>query len=171
MGDFFGNLYAGIRQPDVVMNNGPLPPTSGTGNHPAGINGTPDGRINFASTLLGDVSPYSYAEAERLSTQTAYLNIPHRVQRIIPSLDLPEAQPYEAGGRFFRLSHQVDDGDVAFVIRAMFSPYELVADKKRYNRQVLSAPSFLIDFHSFGLCVTPRCESRACSSTWTLCAT
>ena len=30
---------------------------------------------------------------------------------------------------------QVDDGDIAFVIRAMFSPYELVAEKKKYNRQ------------------------------------
>lgn len=30
---------------------------------------------------------------------------------------------------------QVDDGDVAFVIRAMFSPYELVSEKKKYNRQ------------------------------------
>ncbi len=30
---------------------------------------------------------------------------------------------------------QVDAGDIAFVIRAMFSPYELVAEKKKYNRQ------------------------------------
>ena len=30
---------------------------------------------------------------------------------------------------------QVDDGDVAFVIRAMFSPYELVSEKKKFNRQ------------------------------------
>ena len=30
---------------------------------------------------------------------------------------------------------QVDDGDVAFVIRAMFSPFELVAEKKKFNRQ------------------------------------
>ena len=30
---------------------------------------------------------------------------------------------------------QVDDGDVAFVIRAMFSPFELVNEKKKYNRQ------------------------------------
>jgi hypothetical protein len=30
---------------------------------------------------------------------------------------------------------QVDDGDIAFVIRAMFSPYELVSEKKKFNRQ------------------------------------
>lgn len=136
MSDFFGNLYGGIRQPDVVMNGGPLPPSSTLGGgYPAGFNGDPDGKINYASTLLGDVNPYAYGEADRLSTQTAYLNVPHRVQRIVPSLDLPEAQPWNAGGSFFRLSHQVDDGDIAFVIRAMFSPYELVAEKKKYNKQ------------------------------------
>lgn len=135
-GDFFNNLYSGIRNPDVVMNDGPLPPmsTSGPG-YPDGFNGKPDARINAASTLLGDLSPYAYGEPDRISTQTAFLNIPHRAQRIIPSIDLPEAQAYSAGGRFFRLSHQVDDGDVAFIIRAMFSPFELVADKKRYDRQ------------------------------------
>ncbi len=29
----------------------------------------------------------------------------------------------------------MDDGDIAFVIRAMFSPYELVSEKKKFNRQ------------------------------------
>ena len=136
MSDFFSNLYGGIRQPDVVMNGGPLPPSSTSGpGYPAGFNGDPDGRINAASTLLGNVDPYAYGDADRLSTQTAYLNVPHRTQRIIPSLQLPEAQPWSAGGSFFKLSHQVDDGDIAFIIRAMFSPYELVADKKKYNRQ------------------------------------
>ena len=138
MSDFFSNLYGGIRQPDVVINGsgGPLPPSSTMGGgYPEGFGGVPDGKINLASTLLGDVNPYAYGEADRLSTQTAYLNVPHRTQRIIPSLDLPEAQPWNSGGSFFRLSHQVDDGDIAFVIRAMFSPYELVAEKKKYNKQ------------------------------------
>ena len=34
-----------------------------------------------------------------------------------------------------RVHAQVDDGDVGFVIRAMFSPYELVSEKKKFNRQ------------------------------------
>ena len=136
MSDFFSNLYGGIRQPDVVMNGGPLPPNSTAGSkYPEGFNGTPDARIDYASSLLGDVDPYAYGEANRLSTQTAFLNVPHRTQRIIPSLNLPEAQLWNSGGSFFTLSHQVDDGDIAFVIRAMFSPYELVTDKKKYNRQ------------------------------------
>jgi hypothetical protein len=95
----------------------------------------PDGKINYANTLLGDLDPYAYGEPARLSTQAAYLNIPHVAQRVVPTLSLPESQPYRMGGNFLQLSHQVDDGDIAFVIRAMFSPYELVAEKKKYNRQ------------------------------------
>lgn len=29
----------------------------------------------------------------------------------------------------------MDDGDVAFVIRAIFSPYEIISEKKKYSRQ------------------------------------
>jgi hypothetical protein len=135
MSDFFGKIYSGIKQPDVVMNDGPLPPMSISGGYPTGFNGLPDGQINAATSLLGDLDPYAYGEPARLSTQAAYLNIPHVAQRIIPTLRLPESQPFRMGGSYLSLSHQVDDGDVAFVIRAMFSPYDMVADKGKYNRQ------------------------------------
>ena len=107
MSDFFSGIYAGIKRPDVVMNDGPLPPQSISGGYPEGFNGIPDGQINYATTLLGDLDPYAYGEAARLSTQAAYLNIPHVAQRIVPSLEIPEAQPQRMGGNFFRLSHQV----------------------------------------------------------------
>lgn len=107
MSDFFGGIYSGVKQPDVVMNDGPLPPQSISGGYPAGFNANPDGQINYASTLLGDLDPYAYGEAARLSSQAAYMNIPHVCQRIIPSIDIPESQPSKMGGSFFRLSHQV----------------------------------------------------------------
>jgi hypothetical protein len=135
MSDFFSGIYSGIKRPDVVMNDGPLQPMSISAGYPAGFNGTPDGKINYDGSLLGDLDPYAYGEPARLSTQAAYLNIPHVAQRIVPTLQLPESQPYRMGGNFFPLSHQVDDGDVAFVIRAMFSPFKLVSEKKKYNRQ------------------------------------
>jgi hypothetical protein len=135
MSDFFSGIYSGIKRPDVVMNDGPLPPMSINGGYPAGFNGAPDGKINYANSLLGDLDPYAYGEPARLSTQTAYHNIPHVAQRIVPTLQLPESQPYRMGGSFISVSHQVDDGDVAFVIRAMFSPFELVSEKKKFNRQ------------------------------------
>lgn len=111
MGDLFGDLRTNIRQPDVVMNMGPLPNTGGL---PNGFNGTTDARINYNSTLLGDIGPYEYGPPNRLANQTAYVNVPHKVQKIIPNLRLPEARD---GMQTFRLSHAVDDGDVAFSVR------------------------------------------------------
>lgn len=72
MTDFFSGLYSGIQQPDVVMQEGPLPPTSMVG-YPAGFNGDPDGKINFNKSLLESLQPYAYGGPARLSTQTAYL--------------------------------------------------------------------------------------------------
>ena len=90
------------------MNQGPLP----SGFLPASF--TTDAQINYGSTLLGDVKPYSYGEPGHLADQTAYYAIPHKIQKIIPELRLPEARDGEGT---FLLSHGVDDGDVAFSLR------------------------------------------------------
>lgn len=112
MGDFFGGLRSGIQFPQVVMNQGPLP---GAGGLPAPLHDTPDARINYGSSLLGDLTPYAYGEPGYLSSQNAYLNIPHKIQKIVPVVYLPEAK---VGARdFFDLSHPIDDGDLAFVLR------------------------------------------------------
>lgn len=138
MSDLFSNIYRGIRQPTVSMNEGPLPPMDTSSGYPSGFNGTPDARINQANTLLGDgsVDPYAYGESDRLSTQTAYLNIPHAAYRIVPPINLPDhIGPKDAGASTFMLSHQVDDGDIAFVIRAMYTPHEIIQNKGKYARQ------------------------------------
>lgn len=109
MADFFSGVY-GARFPDVVMNQGPLP---GTGGLPNPLHDTPDGRINYNSTLLGDLEPYAYGEPGYQSSQNAYLNIPHRIQKIVPCLYLPE--PNE--NRSFTLNHPIDDGDISFTMR------------------------------------------------------
>jgi hypothetical protein len=109
MADFFSGVY-GARFPDVVMNQGPLP---GTGGLPNPLHDTADGRINYNSSLLGDIEPYAYGEPGYLSSQNSYLNIPHRIQKIVPCLHLPE--PNE--NRSFMLSHPVDDGDISFTMR------------------------------------------------------
>lgn len=62
-GDFFANVY-GAKFPEVVMNQGPLP---GSGGLPAPLHDTPDARINYGTTLLGDISPYAYGEPGYLS--------------------------------------------------------------------------------------------------------
>ena len=112
MGDFFGGLRSGIQFPDVVMNQGPLP---GAGPLPRPLHDTADARINYNSSLLGDLNPYAYGGPGYLSSQNAYLNIPHKIQKIVPVVYLPEARP--GATEFFDVSHPIDDGDLAFVMR------------------------------------------------------
>lgn len=109
MAGFFSGVY-GARFPDVVMNQGPLP---GTGGLPNPLHDTVDGRINYNSTLLGDLQPYAYGEPGYQSSQNAYLNIPHRIQKIVPCLYLPE--PHD--NKSFTLNHPIDDGDISFTMR------------------------------------------------------
>jgi hypothetical protein len=109
MSGIFDGVY-GAQFPEVVMNSGPLPPTGGL---PAPLHDTADGKINYNNTLLGDLQPYAYGSGAYLSTQQSYLNIPHRIQKILPVIYLPEPN----GQNTFRLSHSVDDGDVAFSMR------------------------------------------------------
>ena len=108
MSDLFAGVY-GARFPEVVMNAGPLPPEGGL---PAPLHDTPDARINYGSTLLGDLQPYAYGEAGYMSSQSQN-NQPHRIQKIVPELFLPEPN----GKEVFKLSHAVDDSDLAFVMR------------------------------------------------------
>ena len=109
MSDFFAGVN-GARFPDVVMNKGPLP---GMGGLPTPLHDTADGRINYNSTLLGDIEPYAYGEPGYLSSQTSYLNIQHKVQKLVPYLFLPQTD----GTENFRLDHPIDDGDIAFTLR------------------------------------------------------
>ena len=109
MSDFFSGIQ-GARFPDVVKNSGPLPPANGL---PAPLHDTPDGRINYGSTLLGDLNPYAYGEPGTMSSQQGYQNHPHRMHKCIPPIYLPEPN----GGEVFPLSHPVDDSDVAFCVK------------------------------------------------------
>ena len=54
MSGFFSDL-SGIRKPEVIMNMGPLPSQS----LPSPYNAHTDAKINYGSTLLGDVRPYT----------------------------------------------------------------------------------------------------------------
>jgi hypothetical protein len=112
MSDLFANLRSGVQFPQVVMNQGPLP---GSGGLPRPLHDTADARINYNSSLLGNITPYAYGEPGYLSSQTAYLNIPHKIQKHVPVVYLPE--PRKGATDFFDLSHAVDDGDIVFTLR------------------------------------------------------
>jgi len=115
MSDFFSQLGANIRFPDAKINgSGPLP-TSLSG--PAGINGDPDGNINFNSDLLSGITPYAYEPGQgRMGSDRNYQQIPHRIQKIVPKLFLPYADEGNSQS-CLALSHAVDQGDVAFILQ------------------------------------------------------
>lgn len=131
MGDLYAQLSsgAGVQFPRVVMNDGPLPPLN-TGGYGSAFN-TPDGIINQTKDLLSNLEPYSYGEnAERLSTQTSYVNHPHRYQKIIPKIFIPSALG-TPGTPDVALEHAIKEGDVVFALRMpkdmMLGPSEFCA--------------------------------------------
>jgi hypothetical protein len=112
MAGLFSGL-SGIRQPDALFNDGgPLPPAS-AGNLQTGFNATTSANINSTSALLNDIKPYAYGESDRISSDINYKNTPVKVQKIVPMLQIPLA----ASNHTANLSHSVDDGDMAFVLR------------------------------------------------------
>jgi hypothetical protein len=89
MADLFSNM-TGFTFPNTIINDGPLPPLSTKG-YGAEFQ-TPDGIINETNALLSNVSAYSYGpNASRPSTQTSYVNHPHRIQKVIPKIFIPAA--------------------------------------------------------------------------------
>lgn len=101
--------------PQSVFNgpSGALPPTNLSG-YANGLNAQADAKINYNSTLLGDLLPYAYGKPGRLSSQTAFLAIPHMLQKVVPVLSIPSAQ--WPGTQVTQLYHAIDDGDLAFTI-------------------------------------------------------
>ena len=118
MSELFANL-GGFRQPDVRMNQGPLPSVAGG---PTGSNGSVDGVINGTGALLGGITPYAYGESARAGSDSNYQQVPHRVQYIVMPLHLPA----QNGLSTHKVSHVVDNGDLAFVLntrgRQWFGP-------------------------------------------------
>jgi hypothetical protein len=110
MSSFFGGIN-GIRFPDARINGGGPLPTSLSG--PAGVNGDPDGKYNFTSSLLGDLNPYQYEpNTGRMGSDRNYQQIPHRKQFFVPCLSIPTAD----NTGLVALSHAVDQGDIAWIV-------------------------------------------------------
>ena len=106
MSDFFGDITSGIRLPAAQINQGgPLPGGPYTGF---------DGQINATSQLLGSIQPYGGAKGLPMGSDRNYQHIPHRSQQIIPPLYLPHSDKREKAK--VKVSHAVDQGDVAFIL-------------------------------------------------------
>lgn len=118
----------GIRFPEVARRTvNPAPQLPGRQSKyfyttpDATINEVPGGvqRSLFAH-LQGAESTdeFSYAEANRLGTQSAYLNVPHTVSRTLVPLVLPSAKEALYGNEPFQLPFpHLLKGDIAFYVR------------------------------------------------------
>ena len=113
---FFSGLSSGMRMPESVWNQGPLPSqaTSASGG-PAGLFGV-ETKINYGSTLLGEIGPYDYGRSDHVGNDTSYMNIPNRIAKLVPIVSLPGSNIHE---EWITVTHPIDDGDVAFVLRDM----------------------------------------------------
>lgn len=68
---------------------------------------------------------FAYAEANRLGTQAAYLNVPHMAQKNICPLILPSAKKQAYGNEPFLLPFpHLRKGDIAFYLRLQQSQWE-----------------------------------------------
>lgn len=132
MSGIFSDLQGGgIRFPDAQFNaGGPLPPSSSPAMH------LPPVRINDTAALLSGIKPYDYGKGTNVSDDLAYQNIPVKIQKIIPLVMLPGAQ--DVNGNMITLTHPVDDGDLAFVLRFRNNIEEYRPNHKYFVRQGLA---------------------------------
>jgi hypothetical protein len=132
MSDIFSGLQGGgIRFPDAQFNaGGPLPPSSSPAMH------MPPVKINDTAALLSGIKPYDYGKGTNVSDDLAYQNIPVKIQKIIPLVKLPGAQ--NVPGNMITLTHPVDDGDLAFVLRFRNNIDEYRPNQKYFVRQGLA---------------------------------
>eukprot|EP00961_Rhodomonas_salina_P103215 1388324-Rhodomonas_salina.1 len=112
MVNLFNNM-TGFTPPNTVRNEGPLPSLSTSGYQVEFQ--TPDGMINETNALLDNIDAYSYGpNSNRPSTQTSYVNHPHRIQKVIPKIFIPGASG--ATNRDVALEHALHDGDLTFTL-------------------------------------------------------
>jgi hypothetical protein len=128
MSGLFSNLNSGnIQFPDAKINqNGPLPPTSSPAVHYT------TSKINNTDRLLSGINAYDYGDHKYTSDDIAYQNIPVKVQKIIPEVKLPGAS--NEGDNWIKITHPVDDGDLAFVLKIKNSKGSVMKDHAYFER-------------------------------------
>lgn len=119
-----------VRRPEVsirTLNQPPLLPSKQQKYFYTTPDATINERIGEEGSAVGplehlhaaeNTSEFSYAEANRLGTQSGYLNTPHMVQRGLVPLVLPSAKEAAYGNEPFALPFpHLRKGDIAFYLR------------------------------------------------------
>lgn len=85
----------------------------------ASINAFDNGSSPFEHLQAAEgTENFAYAEANRLGTQAAYINVPHIVQKHVAPLIMPSARAQAYGNEPFALPFpHVQKGDIAFYLR------------------------------------------------------
>ena len=107
-----------------IDGDGPLP-TNLSG--PVGIQGDPDGKYNFNESLLSGIDAYAFPKQGRVNSDRNYQQIPHKKQFPVPPIYLPE--PAVDTTCTFMISHQIDMGDVAFIVNPDYNKHTLLMQK------------------------------------------
>lgn len=135
---------ASIRMPEVSIRTMKQPPMLPSSSQKYFYN-TPDATINAGGTqrvteLLEETEStenFAYGEANRLGTQSGYLNVPHMAQKHICPLVLPNAKRAEYGNEPFVLPFpHLRKGDIAFYLRLQSGNWEV--DSSQQQRHPLS---------------------------------
>ena len=122
------------KPPEVVINSSvPYPGMPGFGSRY--FYTTPDAQINQANELTGSLAQQAqgmeYAGPNRLGTQTSYLNVPHVMSTIIPSIMLPSGKRQQYGNDPFKLKHPyMQKGEIAFSVRLPVTNPIFTPDKR-----------------------------------------
>jgi len=126
---FAGLQGGGIKGPDVVINGdgGSLLPTSASGVRFSSA------KINQTPALLSGIKPYSYG-AGSTSDDISYGVVPHKIQKIVPQSLLPSSAK-DVANDDIKLSHSVDDGDVAFTIRLIHDKCKRIKGWNFFSKQ------------------------------------
>ena len=118
---FSALLSGGITGPDSLINaGGPLPSIPSSA--PAQYHAIPDGKINppeQSRLLQGGLQDFIYAygpNPSRITTQTQ-MNIPNKVQLIIPKIFIPAALSDGSAYQDPILEHAISDGDFVFSLK------------------------------------------------------
>ena len=137
-GGFFTGIYGSKPDPIGMFNKtGPKPPSHWSGQ---GVMAGPGGQFNASGgALLGSVNPYDSDPS--FSSETAYLNIPNSIPKVIPTLkNIPDGSTPNV----MSLSHCVSYGGISFAMKIPMPLHsEYINEYKQIQRTGMASEAYI----------------------------